>query len=172
MDLLSTLLIAIALAMDAFSVSLTNGFTLKNITKMQTLWFGIFFGGFQALMPVIGWLAGTQLQVIIFTIAPWVAFILLFLIGANMIRESLSDDEESIAKFSFKQLTLLAIATSIDAFAVGVTYAILKVNIIIPLIIIGIVAFIFTEIGILLGKKIGNYFGSKVEILGGVIQYY
>ncbi len=139
---------------------------------MQTLWFGIFFGGFQALMPVIGWLAGTQLQVIIFTIAPWVAFILLFLIGVNIIRESLSDDEESIAKFSFKQLTLLAIATSIDAFAVGVTYAILKVNIIIPLIIIGIVAFIFTEIGILLGKKIGNYFGSKVEILGGVIQYY
>lgn len=139
---------------------------------MQTLWFGIFFGGFQALMPVIGWLAGTQLQVIIFTIAPWVAFILLFLIGVNIIRESLSDDEESIAKFSFKQLTLLAIATSIDAFAVGVTYAILKVNIIIPVIIIGIVAFIFTEIGILLGKKIGNYFGSKVEILGGVIQYY
>lgn len=82
---------------------------------MQTLWFGIFFGGFQALMPVIGWLAGTQLQVIIFTIAPWVAFILLFLIGVNIIRESLSDDEESIAKFSFKQLTLLAIATSIDA---------------------------------------------------------
>ncbi|MCQ2972736.1 MAG: manganese efflux pump MntP family protein [archaeon] len=145
---------------------------MKNITKMQTLWFGIFFGGFQALMPVIGWLAGTQLQVIIFTIAPWVAFILLFLIGVNIIRESLSDDEESIAKFSFKQLTLLAIATSIDAFAVGVTYAILKVNIIIPLIIIGIVAFIFTEIGILLCKKIGNYFGSKVEILGGVIQYY
>ena len=70
---------------------------------MQTLWFGIFFGGFQALIPVIGWLAGTQLQVIISTIAPWVAFILLFLIGANMIRESLSDDEESIAKFSFKQ---------------------------------------------------------------------
>ena len=170
MDFISTLLIAIALAMDAFSVSLTKGFTLKKITKTQVLWFAIFFGGFQAFMPVLGWLGGIQLEWLITTFAPWVAFILLLLIGSNMIRESFSNDEEdSSDKFSFKELTLLAIATSIDAFAVGITYAVLKTDILIPIIMIGVTAFIFTIIGLYLGKKIGNYFGDKFEILGGVI---
>ena len=170
MDFISTLLIAIALAMDAFSVSLTKGFTLKKITKSQILWFAIFSGGFQALMPVLGWLGGIQLEWLITTFAPWVAFILLLLIGSNMIRESFSNDEEdSSDKFSFKELTLLAIATSIDAFAVGITYAVLKTDILIPIIMIGVTAFIFTIIGLYLGKKIGNYFGDKFEILGGVI---
>ena len=170
MDFISTLLIAIALAMDAFSVSLTKGFTLKKITKTQVLWFAIFFGGFQALMPVLGWLGGIQLEWLITTFAPWVAFILLLLIGSNMIRESFSNDEDdSSDKFSFKELTLLAIATSIDAFAVGITYAVLKTDILIPIIMIGVTAFIFTIIGLYLGKKIGNYFGDKFEILGGVI---
>ena len=170
MDFISTLLIAIALAMDAFSVSLTKGFTLKKITKTQVLWFAIFFGGFQALMPVLGWLGGIQLEWLITTFAPWIAFILLLLIGSNMIRESFSNDEEdSSDKFSFKELTLLAIATSIDAFAVGITYAVLKTDILIPIIMIGVTAFIFTIIGLYLGKKIGNYFGDKFEILGGVI---
>ena len=171
MDFISTLLIAIALAMDAFSVSLTKGFTLKTITKSQILWFGIFFGGFQALMPVLGWLGGIQFEWLITTFAPWVAFILLLLIGSNMIRESFSNEEaeEDSDKFSFKELTLLAIATSIDAFAVGITYAVLKTDILIPIIMIGVTAFIFTIIGLYLGKKIGNYFGDKFEILGGVI---
>ena len=170
MDFISTLLIAIALAMDAFSVSLTKGFTLKKITKTQVLWFAIFFGGFQSLMPVLGWLGGIQLEWLITTFAPWVAFILLLLIGSNMIRESFSNDEEdSSDKFSFKELTLLAIATSIDAFAVGITYAVLNTDILIPIIMIGVTAFIFTIIGLYLGKKIGNYFGDKFEILGGVI---
>lgn len=172
MDFISTLLIAIALAMDAFSVSLTKGFTLKKISKGQVLWFAIFFGGFQSIMPILGWLGGIQLEWLITTFAPWVAFILLLLIGSNMIRESLSSEEdnyESPDKFSFKELTLLAIATSIDAFAVGITYAVLKTNILIPVIMIGVVAFIFTIIGLYLGKKIGNYFGDKFEILGGAI---
>ena len=110
-----------------------------------------------------------QLEWLISTFAPWVAFILLALIGTNMIRESFSDDDEESDKFSFKELTLLAIATSIDAFAVGVTYAVLKEEVLIPIIIIGVVAFIFTLIGIYLGKKIGDYFGDKFEILGGVV---
>lgn len=171
MDFISTLLIAISLAMDAFSVSLTKGFTLKDINKSQILWYAIFFGGFQSLMPILGWLGGIQLEWLITTFAPWVAFILLVLIGSNMIRESLSneEEEENSDRFSFKELTLLAIATSIDAFAVGITYAVLKTDIIIPVIIIGVVAFIFTIIGIYLGKKIGNYFGDKFEIIGGVI---
>lgn len=120
-------------------------------------------------MPTIGYLAGMQLEWLISTFAPWVAFILLALIGTNMIRESFSDDDEESDKFSFKELTLLAIATSIDAFAVGVTYAVLKEEVLIPIIIIGVVAFIFTLIGIYLGKKIGDYFGDKFEILGGVV---
>ncbi|AGN16974.1 MULTISPECIES: manganese efflux pump MntP family protein [Methanobrevibacter] len=170
MDIVSTLLIAVALAMDAFSVSLTKGFTLKNITLKQILWFGVFFGGFQSLMPILGWTLGVQLQLIVSEVAPWIAFILLVLIGANMIRESFSDDlDDDEDTFSFAELILLAVATSIDAFAVGVTYAVLKIDILIPVIIIGLVAFIFTIIGIYLGKKIGDYFGDKFEILGGVI---
>ena len=170
MDIVSTLLIAVALAMDAFSVSLTKGCTLKNITLKQILWFGVFFGGFQSLMPILGWTLGVQLQLIVSAVAPWIAFILLVLIGANMIRESFSDDlDDDEDTFSFAELTLLAVATSIDAFAVGVTYAVLKIDILIPVIIIGLVAFIFTVIGIYLGKKIGDYFGDKFEILGGVI---
>ena len=171
MDFISTLLIAIALAMDAFSVSLTKGFTLKKITKSQALWFAIFFGGFQSLMPLLGWAGGIQLEWLITTFAPWIAFILLLSIGSNMIRESFSkeEDDETTDKFSFKELTLLAIATSIDAFAVGITYAVLKTDILIPIIMIGVTAFIFTLIGLYLGKKIGNYFGDKFEIIGGVI---
>ncbi|MGN1362527.1 MAG: manganese efflux pump MntP family protein [Methanobrevibacter sp.] len=176
MDFIATLLIAVALAMDAFSVSLTKGFTLKNISIKEMLWYGVFFGGFQALMPIIGWTAGIQLQWIVSTFAPWIAFILLFLIGANMIRESLSssyDDECEIEdSFSFSELTLLAIATSIDAFAVGITYAVLKQDVLLPVIIIGIVAFVFTIAGILLGKKIGDYFGDKFEILGGIVLIF
>ncbi len=171
MDIISTLLIAVALAMDAFSVSLTKGFTMPKITKKQILWYAIFFGGFQTLMPTLGWALGIQLEWIISTFAPLVAFLLLVLIGANMIRESFSSDDEDDEddKFSFKELFLLAIATSIDAFAVGVTYAILNEAILIPVIIIGIVAFLFTILGIKLGAKIGNYFGDKVEIIGGVV---
>jgi len=171
MEILTTLLIAVALAMDAFSVSLTKGFVMKKITKKQILWYAIFFGGFQSLMPILGWFLGVQLEGIVSSFAPWIAFILLTLIGTNMIRESLSKDEDDPDKnkFSFTELTFLAIATSIDAFAVGVTYAVLGENITIPIIIIGLVAFIFTIIGIYLGKKIGDYLGDKFEIMGGVI---
>ena len=169
MEIVSISLIAVALAMDAFSVSLTKGFTQKNLTKSQILWYAIFFGGFQFLMPVIGYLAGSTITVFVKSVAPWIAFILLFLIGSNMIRESLSDDEDVTDEFSFKEVTLLAIATSIDAFAVGITFALLNTSLLLPCVIIGIVAFLFTLLGIFLGKKLGNYFGDKFEILGGVI---
>lgn len=172
MDFISTLLIAIALAMDAFSVSLTKGFTLKKITKSQVLWFAIFFGGFQSLMPILGWLGGIQFEWLITTFAPWIAFILLLLIGSNMIRESLSDDEEAEEdsdKFSFKELTLLAIATSIDAFAVGITFALFNDPLLISASIIGVVAFAFSIAGIFIGRKLGDWLGDKFQILGGVI---
>ena len=176
MDLITTILIAVALAMDAFSISITKGFTIKNITKMETLWFGIFFGGFQAFMPVLGWISGVQLEHFVSSIAPWIAFILLVAIGLKMIYESIakSDEEDSDTKnkFSFKELTLLAIATSIDAFAVGVTFAILKTPILIPVIIIGIITFVFSEIGVIIGRKMGELVGDKFEIVGGLVLVF
>lgn len=167
---ISTFLVAIALAMDAFSVSMTKGFTQKNLTNSQILYYGLFFGGFQAIMPILGYLCGNIIAAIVTSLAPIIGFILLLAIGLNMIRESLSRDEEEITdNFSFKEVTLLAIATSIDAFAVGITIALINDPILISSAIIGIVAFVFSIIGIFIGKKIGNYVGDKFQIVGGVI---
>ena len=169
-NLISTFLIAIALAMDAFSVSMTKGFTQKNLTKPQILYYGLFFGGFQFFMPIIGYFCGNVIASIVESVAPIVGFILLLAIGLNMIRESISgDDEEITDHFSFKEVTLLAIATSIDAFAVGITIALLNDPLMISCAIIGIVAFAFSIIGIFIGKKLGDYVGDKFQILGGVI---
>ena len=169
MDIVSTLLIAVALAMDAFSVSLTKGFTMPKISKMQILWFAIFFGGFQSLMPAIGYLAGMQLEWLISTFAPWAAFILLALIGTNMIRESFSDDDEESDKFSFKELILLAIATSIDALAIGVSLAFLGVDIWWPVLLIGLTTCLFSTLGVYIGNAFGCQYKSKAEFAGGAI---
>lgn len=169
-NLISTSLIAVALAMDAFSVSMTKGFTQKNLTKSQILYYGLFFGGFQFMMPILGYFCGNAVASIIESLASIIGFILLLAIGLNMIRESLSTDYEEITDhFSFKEVTLLAVATSIDAFAVGITIALLKDPLMISSAIIGIVAFAFSIAGIFIGKKIGDYVGDKFQILGGVI---
>ena len=169
-SIISTFLVAVALAMDAFSVSMTKGFSQKHLTNSQILYYGLFFGGFQAIMPILGYLCGNIIAAIVTSLAPIIGFILLLAIGLNMIRESLSgDDEEITDNFSFKEVTLLAIATSIDAFAVGITIALINDPILISSAIIGIVAFIFSIIGIFIGKKIGNYIGDKFQIVGGVI---
>ena len=167
--LISIIIIAIALAMDAFSVSLTKGFTQNDLTKSQILYYGLFFGIFQFVMPVIGYLCGTTISSFVSTVAPWIAFFLLLAIGLNMIRESLGDDEDVLDTFSFREVTLLAIATSIDAFAVGITFALLKIPLLVPCTIIGIVAFMFSIVGIFIGKKLGNYLGDKFEIVGGIV---
>ncbi|MBO7719455.1 MAG: manganese efflux pump [Methanosphaera sp.] len=170
MEFLSVFLIAVALAMDAFSVSLTKGFTQKDMSTAQMLYYGLFFGVFQAFMPVIGYFAGETITAFVTSVAPWIAFILLLIIGVNMIRESIQGDDEDISdEFSFKEVTLLAIATSIDAFAVGITFALLNTSILIPCVVIGVVAFLFSIAGILIGRKLGDYFGDKFLILGGVI---
>lgn len=167
---LSTFLVAVALAMDAFSVSMTKGFTQKDLTKTQILYYGLFFGGFQAFMPVIGYFCGNVIASIVTSLAPIIGFVLLLAIGLNMIRESLSSDDDEISDcFSFREVTLLAIATSIDAFAVGITIALINDPILISAAIIGIVAFTFSIAGIYIGKKIGNYVGDKFQIVGGVI---
>lgn len=169
-NVISIFLIAVALAMDAFSVSMTKGFTQKTLTKSQILYYGLFFGGFQAFMPIIGYFCGNVIASIVEALAPIIGFILLLLIGLNMIRESLVGDEEDITDcFSFREVTLLAIATSIDAFAVGITIALLRDPILISSLIIGIVAFVFSILGIFIGKKLGDYVGDKFQILGGVI---
>ena len=169
-NIISTFLIAVALAMDAFSVSMTKGFTQKDLTNSQILYYGLFFGGFQALMPILGYFCGNVIASIVASLTPIVGFILLLAIGLNMIRESLSSGDEDIKDyFSFKEVTLLAIATSIDAFAVGITIALINDPILISSAIIGIVAFIFSIAGIFIGKKLGDYVGDKFQILGGVI---
>ena len=169
-NLISTFLVAVALAMDAFSVSMTKGFTQKQLTNSQIVYYGLFFGGFQALMPILGFFCGNVIASIVESLAPIIGFILLLAIGLNMIRESLTgDDKEITDHFSFREVTLLAIATSIDAFAVGITIALLKDPILISSAIIGIVAFAFSIAGIFIGKKLGNYVGDKFQIIGGVI---
>lgn len=169
-NLISISLVAVALAMDAFSVSMTKGFTQKELTKSQILYYGIFFGGFQALMPILGYFCGNVIASVVESLASIIGFILLLIIGINMIRESLSgDDDEVTDQFSFKEVTLLAIATSIDAFAVGITIALLNEPILISSLIIGIVAFLFSIAGIYIGRRIGHYVGGKFQILGGVI---
>lgn len=156
--------------MDAFSVSMTKGFTQKQLTKSQILYYGLFFGGFQFLMPILGYLCGNVIASIVESLAPIIGFVLLLAIGVNMIRESLGDEDEEITDhFSFKEVTLLAIATSIDAFAVGITIALIKDPVLISSVIIGIVAFLFSVVGVFIGKKLGNYIGDKFQILGGVI---
>ena len=169
-SIISTFLIAVALAMDAFSVSMTKGFTQKHLTNPQILYYGLFFGGFQFFMPLIGYYCGNVIASIVEALAPIIGFILLLIIGLNMIRESLSgDDEEITDHFSFREVTLLAVATSIDAFAVGITIALIKDPVLISSIIIGIVAFAFSIIGVFIGRRIGNYVGDKFQIIGGAI---
>jgi len=169
MDFISIIFLAVGLAMDAFSVSITKGLNLKFNIK-HALIIALFFGGFQALMPVIGWFSGIQLQSVISTLAPWIAFLLLLGIGLKMIYESLFTKEKDVHKsFSIKELLILSIATSIDAFAVGVTFAILDTPIIIPIIVIGLITFILSFAGVYIGKNAGHLFENKIEILGGLI---
>lgn len=170
LNLISAFLIAVALAMDAFSVSLTKGFTQKHLTKPQILYYGLFFGFFQFMMPVLGYYCVSTISSIIESFASIIGFVLLLAIGLNMIRESLSSNDDEITdEFSLREVTLLAIATSIDAFAVGITFALLNDPLWISSIIIGVVAFAFSIAGIFIGKKLGDYFGDKFQILGGVI---
>ena len=165
------LLLAIGLSMDAFSVSICKGLTTKCFSWRMALICGLWFGLFQALMPLVGYFLGSQFQQFIESVDHWIAFGLLALIGANMIREALSKKEEDIdsGALDFKTMFLLAIATSIDALAVGVSFACIQVNIWSSVLIIGLTTFLFSVLGV----KIGNVFGSKYEksagIFGGII---
>lgn len=170
MSFIELLLTAIGLSMDAFAVSVSQSLTAPNFKKIDALKFGIFFGGFQALMPLIGWLFGNLFSSYVEAIDHWVAFILLGYIGIKMILDAtVLKDEEKSGELNLKLLLVLAFATSIDALAVGVSFAFMKMNIVTSVITIGITTFILCPIGALLGKKIGGKLGEKAQIIGGII---
>lgn len=156
--------------MDAFAVSVTCGFTLPPPKKWSAFKIAFSFGLFQALMPVIGWLAGKSLSVYIQQFDHYVAFIILFLIGVRMIHKALKGaDCDPIDPTNFQVLLMLSIATSIDALAVGVTFAFLEMTIILPILIIGLITFVISAFGVSLGHKLGCHLGKTAAIVGGVI---
>lgn len=158
--------------MDAFAVSICKGLAMKKITFKQAGIVGLWFGGFQALMPTLGFLLGTTFASFVTVIADWIAFILLALIGGNMIKEALSgEEEEANASLDFKTMLLLAIATSIDAFAVGVSFAFMEIgSLIIPAVLfIGVITFVLSMVGVKVGNVFGTKYKSKAELAGGII---
>ena len=162
--------LAVGLAMDAFAVSICKGLSVKKYRLGQSAIAGAYFGGFQALMPLLGWLLGVQFESLIKNIDHWIAFALLLVIGANMVRESFGKDEEELnASFLPRTMLPLAVATSIDALAVGVTFAFLEVNIWWAILLIGAVTFIISGIGVKIGNVFGARFKSKAEFAGGII---
>lgn len=170
MGFVEILIIAVALSMDAFAVALCKGLSVPKLKPKHALIVGLYFGGFQALMPVIGYLLGFKFENAIASVDHWIAFVLLALIGANMIREAVSGEEEELdASFGFKTMLLLAVATSIDALAVGVSFAFLKVNIVTAALSIGVTTFILSAVGVAIGNVFGVKFKSKAEIAGGVV---
>lgn len=170
MGLIELFLIAVGLSMDAFAVSVCKGLAMPKCTFKKAAIVGLWFGGFQALMPAIGYILGAQFQETIASIDHWIAFVLLALIGGNMIHEALdNDEEEADASLDVKTMFLLAVATSIDALAIGITFAFLKVNIISAVCFIGIVTFIISFAGVKIGNVFGTRYKNKAEIVGGVI---
>ena len=169
MGFFEVLIIGIGLSMDAFAVSLCKGISMKNMNWKHALLAGVYFGGFQALMPAAGYFAGSRFYEAIKSVDHWIAFILLLLIGLNMIRESFGDDETHDADFSWRSMLPLAVATSIDALAVGVSFALLDVRILPAAALIGCTTFVFGTAGVAIGHRFGTRFRSKSELIGGVM---
>jgi len=171
MDLVTTLLIGIALAMDCFAVSLAIGTATKTKLLNTALIIALCFGTFQAGMTLTGWAAGTGLTGLIAGFDHWVAFLLLAIIGAKMIHEGLENEgeEEPISVLRFVPVMILSLATSIDALAVGVSFAFLHESVLVPALIIGLVAFIFSGAGVLSGMRLKTFLGKRIEIIGGLI---
>ena len=170
MSTITLFLLAVGLSMDAFAVAVCKGLAMSRITAKKAITVGLWFGIFQALMPLIGFLLGYGFQDKITAVDHWIAFILLGLIGANMIREALSHEEEKADdSLSFKTMFILAVATSIDALAVGITFAFLTVNIWRATAFIGITTFIISVIGVKIGNIFGTKYQNKAEFIGGAI---
>ena len=170
MQLYELFIIAVSLSMDAFAVSICKGLSTGRPRLGHCLTCGGWFGGFQALMPLAGWLLGVRFQGMIVSIDHWIAFVLLALIGFNMVRESRGGEAEELdCSFSPRAMLPLAVATSIDALAVGVTFAFLQVDILPAVLFIGVTTFILSAAGVKVGAVFGSRFKSKAELAGGLI---
>jgi len=171
LDFVSTLFIAVALAIDAFTVALTCGLIIGRVTFRHTFRIGFHFGLFQFLMPILGWLAGTTVHELIAAFDHWIAFLLLAVIGGKMIHEAFSFDNTRIKSDPSRgwSLVLFSIATSIDALAVGLSFGLLHVSIWFPAIVIGVTTLLLSTAGITIGNRLGTIFKKNVEIVGGVI---
>ena len=173
MSFIELFILAVGLSMDAFAVSICKGLAIPRLTLKECSLAGIWFGGFQALMPVIGYYLGTHFTRYIVSLDHWVAFVLLALIGVNMIRESLDKEEECTdctnGSMQVREMFLLAVATSIDALAVGITFAFLNVNILAAASFIGITTFVCSAAGVKIGNVFGTIYKSRAECFGGII---
>lgn len=170
MSIWELFIIAVGLSMDAFAVSICKGLSVKKLKPKHAAITGLYFGGFQFAMPLIGYFLGIQFKQLIISIDHWIAFVLLGFIGGNMIREALSKEEDELNdSFDIKTMTPLAIATSIDALAVGVTFACLDVSIVPAVSFIGVTTFILSAIGLKIGNVFGAKYKSKAELAGGIV---
>lgn len=170
MDLLTLFLLSIGLCFDTFAVSVSSGLLRKEIIFWQAVRIAFFLALFQAIMPVLGWLGGITIKEWIESYDHWIALGILSILGIKMLIESFKKSEEkNINPLDIKVIISMALATSIDAFAVGISFAIIEVNMLLAFIIIGSVTFIASMLGILFGKKTGSHFGQKMEIIGGLI---
>ena len=170
MDFVTLLTLAVGLAMDAFAVSICKGLAMREKVLKKGIIVGLWFGGFQALMPTIGFFLGTQFKDQITSIDHWIAFVLLGLIGINMVKEALSNEEEQADdSIAVKEMFMLAVATSIDALAVGITFAFLNVHIVSAALIIGVCTFLISFAGVKIGNIFGTKYKSKAELAGGII---
>ena len=170
MSLIELFLFAVGLSMDAFAVSVCKGLSVRKAEPRHSLIVGAYFGGFQALMPALGYVLGRQFESLITSVDHWIAFVLLGIIGGNMIREALKGDaEEMDDSFTFRTMLPLAIATSIDALAMGVTFAFLQVQIVPAVLFIGVITFVLSAIGLKVGNVFGAKYKSRAELFGGVV---
>ncbi len=169
MSLWELFILAVGLSMDAFAVSVCKGLSLGKITGKHMFTAGIWFGGFQALMPLIGFFLGNTFSDFIINYAHWVAFFLLLFLGGSMIKGALSDEEEIDSAMDVKNMFLLAVATSIDALAVGVTLAFLQVQIVAAVSFIGVITFVCSAVGVKIGSIFGARYNTRAKLCGGVI---
>ncbi len=170
MGALEVVLIAIGVAMDSFAISICKGLSMKKMSWKKACIVGAYFGIFQALMPLIGYFLGTSFESLVTQIDHWIAFVLLAFIGGKMLKEAFDKDTEGCNdSIDFKTMVVLAIATSIDALAVGITFAFLKVNLPLAILMIGIITFIICVIGVKIGNKFGDKYERKAEVVGGLI---
>lgn len=170
MSFLELFIIAVGLSMDAFAVSVCKGLAVQKVSLRHAAIAGLWFGGFQALMPLLGWLLGSRFQSAIERFDHWIAFVLLLILGINMLREAFGEEDECTnSSFAWRIMLTMALATSIDALAIGVTFAFLKVSILPAILLIGVTTFLLSALGVRLGNVFGQRYQKAAEILGGVI---